>query len=113
MHSIKNNNIMLDKETEIRELQQTQTYKYLGINELNSVQHTQMKEKVRKEYYRRIRLILKEIIGEPEEETKLRWDLTVINVTYVCCKYCCPLLHSRGCNVGGDTDTHKNEVPKL
>ncbi len=56
---IKNTNTILDKETEIRELEQTQTYKYLGINEIDRVQHTQMKEKVRKEYYRRIRLILK------------------------------------------------------
>ena len=32
---------------------------YLGINEGDGIQHSAMKEKVRKEYYRRVRMILK------------------------------------------------------
>ena len=35
------------------------TYKYLGVDEGDSIQHAKMKEKVRKEYYRRVRLVLK------------------------------------------------------
>ena len=46
-------------DTSIRELDQEEAYKYLGINEGDGIQHASMKEKVRKEYYRRVRLILK------------------------------------------------------
>ena len=34
-------------------------YKYLGVNEAAGIQHAKMREKIRKEYYRRVRLILK------------------------------------------------------
>ena len=51
--------IVLDEETTIKELQQEDSYKYLGINEAEDIQHVKMKEKVRREYYRRVRLILK------------------------------------------------------
>ena len=51
--------IRLDEETTIKELQQEDSYKYLGINEADGIQHAKMKEKIRKEYYRRVRLILK------------------------------------------------------
>ena len=51
--------IRLDEETTIKELQQEDSYKYLGINEAEGIQHAKMKEKIRKEYYRRVRLILK------------------------------------------------------
>ena len=43
----------------IKELQQEDSYKYLGINEAEGIQQATMKEKIRKEYYRRVRLILK------------------------------------------------------
>ena len=39
------------------ELEQENTYKYLGVDEV--IQHAKMKEKVRKEYYRRVRMVLK------------------------------------------------------
>ena len=45
--------------TTIKELEQEGTYKYLGENEGDGIQHAAMKEKIRKEYYRRTRLILK------------------------------------------------------
>ena len=50
---------MLDESTTIKELEQDKVYKYLGIDEGNGIQHSKMKEKLRKEYYRRVRLILK------------------------------------------------------
>lgn len=49
----------LDVDTIIKELDQNETYKYLGVNEGNGIKHATMKEKIRKEYYRRIRLVLK------------------------------------------------------
>jgi len=36
-----------------------EAYKYLGVNKGDGVNHSFMKEKVRKEYYRRIRLVMK------------------------------------------------------
>lgn len=50
--------IDLDFATKIRELEHDEAYKYLGISEGDGIQHSQMKEKVRKEYYRRVRLVL-------------------------------------------------------
>ena len=48
----------LGLDTVIQDLEQDSTYKYLGINEGDGIQHATMKEKIRKEYYRRIRLVL-------------------------------------------------------
>ena len=51
--------IELDNSTKIKELEQEEVYKYLGVNESNGIQHVTMKEKIRKECYRRVRAILK------------------------------------------------------
>ena len=51
--------LKLDSDTCIGELDQEGVYKYLGINEGDGIQHAAIKEKVRKEYYRRVRLVLK------------------------------------------------------
>ena len=55
----KTEDIKLDIDTEIRELDQNHPYKYLGLDETDRLQHTEMKEKIRKKYYRRVRLVLK------------------------------------------------------
>ena len=52
-------NIVIDDDTEIQELDQEGVYKYLGVDESDGVQHSKMKEKIRKEYNRRVRLILR------------------------------------------------------
>ena len=54
----KTTDLQLDHNTKIKELEQEATYKYLGVNEGDGIQHSHMKEKIRKEYYRRIRLVL-------------------------------------------------------
>ena len=51
--------IQLDTDNCIKELDQEGRYKYLGINEGDGIQYAAMKEKVRKEYYRRMTLVLK------------------------------------------------------
>ena len=43
----------------IQDLDQAETYKYLGMEEGEGVQHHKMKVKIRKEYMRRIKLVLK------------------------------------------------------
>ena len=52
-------NIILDEDTAIEELNQEGVYKYLGVDESDGIQHSKMKEKIRKEYLRRVRLILR------------------------------------------------------
>ena len=43
--------IELDKNKNIKELEQEEIYKFLGVNETNGIQHTTMKEEIRKECY--------------------------------------------------------------
>ena len=64
--------VELSDDTAIMQLDQEGTYKYLGVNEGDGVQHSKMKEKIRKECIRRVRSILK---------TQLNWrnKLTAIN----------------------------------
>ena len=55
----KTENIELDVGTTIQDLEQKGTYNYLGVNEGDGTQHAKMKENIWKEYYSRIRLVLK------------------------------------------------------
>ena len=53
-------NIVTDDDTEIQELDQEGVYKYLlGVDQNDGFQHSKMKEKIRKEYNKRVRLILR------------------------------------------------------
>ena len=52
-------NIIIDEHTAIEEFNQEGVYKYLGVDESDGIQHSKMKEKIRKEYLRRARLILR------------------------------------------------------
>ena len=52
-------NFVIDINREIQELEQGKTYKYLGIEESEGIQHQQMKERLKQEYSRRLRIILK------------------------------------------------------
>ena len=63
-----NNNLMIDATREIQELEQGNTYKYLGIEEKDGIQHQQMKERLQQEYRRRLRMILK---WEPNAKNKI------------------------------------------
>ena len=55
---VSGSNSKLNNDTEIRNLDQDEVYKYLGVDQSDGIQHNIMKDKIRKEYYRRIRLIL-------------------------------------------------------
>ena len=50
-------NLLIDTYREIQELEQGKTYKYLGIGESEGIQHQQMKERLKQEYSRRLRMI--------------------------------------------------------
>jgi hypothetical protein len=45
-------------ENEIKELEPMKAYKYLGVEESHNIEHKNEKEKLKKEYVRRLRLIL-------------------------------------------------------
>ena len=51
--------IPLNDNQVIQNLDQAETYKYLGIEEEGRIQYHKMKVKIRKEYKRRIKLVLK------------------------------------------------------
>ena len=55
---VKTENITLDVSTTIKELEQEGANKYLSIQEAEGVKNSANKEKVRKEFYRRVRAIL-------------------------------------------------------
>ena len=74
-------NIELDVNTIIQNLGQEGTYKYLGVSEGDQVQHSQMKEKIRKEYYRRIRMVLKSELNSANKLEAIN-TLAVPVVTY-------------------------------
>lgn len=62
---IKTSNILLDFETEIKTLECNQLYKYLGMSENSLTNHEKMKEVIKKEYFSRVRSILKsELTGK-------------------------------------------------
>ena len=50
--------IVLDIDTKIKELDQEETYKYLGMEEGDGIQHGKMKEELRKECYRQVGAVL-------------------------------------------------------
>ena len=70
-----------------RELEQGKTYKYLGIEEVEGIQHQQMKERLKQEYNRRLRMILKSELNARNKITAigalavlvLRYSFGIIN----------------------------------
>ena len=74
-------NISLGLDTFIQNLEQDSTYKYLGINEGDGIQHAKMKEKIRKEYYRRISLVLRSELNAVNRTNAIN-TLAVPVVTY-------------------------------
>ena len=49
----------LSNQEKIRTLGEKETYKYLRILEVGTIKQVEMKEKIKKEYFRRIRKLLK------------------------------------------------------
>ena len=78
---------MIDTNRVIQELEPGKTYKYLGIEESEGIQHQQMKERLKKEYSRRLRMILKSELNASNKNTAiealavpvLRYSFGIIN----------------------------------
>jgi hypothetical protein len=73
---ISSQNLVIDSNREIQELEQGKTYKYLGFEESEGIQHQQMKDILKQEYNRRLRMILK-------SELNARNKITVIGALAV------------------------------
>ena len=79
-------NLVIDINREIRELEQGKTYKYLGIEESEGIQK-QMKERLKREYNKRLRMILKSELNARNKITAigalavpvLRYSFGIIN----------------------------------
>jgi hypothetical protein len=71
----------------IQELEQGKAYKYLGIEESEGIQHQQMKERLKQEYRRRLRIIVKSELNARNKITAigalavpvLRYSFGIIN----------------------------------
>ena len=80
-------NLVIDINREIQELEQGKTYKYLGIEESEGIQHQQMKERLKQEYRRRLGMILKTELNARNKITAigalavpvLRYSFGIIN----------------------------------
>ena len=76
-------NIIIEEYTAIDELNQEGTYKYLGVDESDGIQHSKMKEKIRKKYLRRVRLILRtELIGRNKTEAVNSLAVPVVQYSF-------------------------------
>ena len=74
-------NIRLDQQATISELDPDSGYNYLGVSESDGIQHTTMKDKVRKEYCRRVRLILRsELNGKNKIESIKQFGNTCCSI---------------------------------
>ena len=80
-------NLVIDTNRVIQELEQGKTYKYLGIEESEGIQHQQMKERLKKEYSRRLRMIFKSELNARNKITAIgalavpvpRYSFRIIN----------------------------------
>ena len=80
-------NLVTNTNREIQELEQGKTYKYLGTEESEGIQHQQMNERLKKEYSRRLRMILKSELNARNKITAigavavpvLRYSFGIIN----------------------------------
>jgi hypothetical protein len=78
---------VIDSNREIQELEQGKTDKYLGIEESEGIQHQQMKDRLKQEYNKQLRIILKSELNARNKITAigalavpvLRYSFGIIN----------------------------------
>jgi predicted GNAT family acetyltransferase len=84
---ISSQNLVIDNNREIQELEQGKTYRYLGIEESEGIQRQQMKDRLKQEYNRRVRMVLKSELDARNKITAigalavpiLRYSFGIIN----------------------------------
>ena len=75
-------NIQVDDKI-IEQLEQADVYKYLGIEESERIEQGKMKEKIRKEYVRRLKMILKSQLKARNKTLAIK-TLAIPVITYSC-----------------------------
>ena len=63
---------MIDTNREKQEVEQGKTYKYLGTEESEVIKHQQMKERLKQEHSRRLRMIMKTELNARNKITAIR-----------------------------------------
>ena len=75
--------IVLDIDTKIKELDQEETYKYLGTEEGDGIQHGKIKEKIRIECYRRVRAVMQsELNAKNKSESISTLAIPVVSYSF-------------------------------
>jgi hypothetical protein len=69
---IHSHNLGIDISREIQDLEQRKTYMYLGIEEGEGIQHHQMKERLKQEYRRRLRMSMNSELKSRNKITAIR-----------------------------------------
>ena len=77
----KSDHVRLDEKTIIKDLEQEKVYKYLGIDDSSGIQHTTMKQKLKREHVRRIRFVLKSDLNSKNRITEINM-LAITIITY-------------------------------
>ena len=77
----KSDHVRLDEETMIKNLKQEKVYKYLDADESSGIQHSTMKQKLKKELLRRTQLILKTELNSKNRITVIN-TLAIPVITY-------------------------------
>jgi hypothetical protein len=77
-------NLVIDINRETQELEQGKTCKYLGIEESEGIQHQQMKERLKQEYSRRIRKILKSELNARNKITAIGALAVGVEIQFWC-----------------------------
>jgi hypothetical protein len=68
---VQSQNLVVDSNRVIQELEQGKTYKYLGTEESDGTQHQQMEGRLKDEYTRRLRMILKSELNTKNKITAI------------------------------------------
>ena len=85
-------------------MDQSETYKYLGMEEEEGLQHHQMKGKIQKEYQRRLDLILKSELNARNNSNQHPSEILYRHENFLCC---CPLLLIPVCSAMTEFRAHK------
>ena len=76
-------NIVIDDDIEAQELDQERVCNCISVDESDGIQHSKMKENIRKEYIRRVRLILRTgFNGRSKIEAINSLTVPVVHVQY-------------------------------
>ena len=78
-----NPRVKAGKTETIKGLEPGQVYKYLGVDESNGIQHSTMRERLRRKYFRRVKMVLRtELFGLYKVLAINRLELPVLTYSF-------------------------------